>query len=77
MSVGVELRVVQLCSDPFLESLRDEMLQPFRFVMDLIPWISKNFMQECLDQPVMPHNLQGALNSRICQSNPVMLFVDQ
>ena len=77
MSVRVELRVVQFCGDSFLKSLRDEVLQPFRLVMDFIPGISKNLMQERLDQPVMPDNLKSALGSGLRQSNPMMLFIDQ
>jgi hypothetical protein len=33
--------MVQLCGHSFLEALRDEMLQPFRFIMNFIPWVSK------------------------------------
>jgi len=77
MSVRVELRVIQFCGNPFLKSLRDEVLQAFRFVMDFIPGIAKDLVQKRLYQPVMPHNLKGAIHSCIRQSNPMMLFINQ
>ena len=77
MSVRIELRVVQFRRDALLESFGDEVLQPFRLVMDFIPGISKDLMQERLDQPVMPNDLKSALGSGLCQSHAVMLFVDQ
>jgi hypothetical protein len=65
MPVRIELRMVQLCGHSFLEALRDEMLQPFRFIMDFIPRVSKDLMQKRLDQAVMSDYLKGTRGCKI------------
>ena len=53
VTMRVELGPSQLCIDALLETLGDEMLQPFCLVMNLLDRVAQNFVQKRLEQPVM------------------------
>ena len=60
MAVGIKLWVTEFCGNTLFEALRDEMLQPLGLVMDLLDGIVQYFVQKCLQQPMMAHDLQRA-----------------
>src|SRR5271165_2983635 len=45
---------------PIFKPLRNEMFQPLRFLMHLVPGVFQDIVQKQLQQAVMPHNLPGA-----------------
>jgi hypothetical protein len=73
--VGIRLRVAQLSGDPVFQSLRDEMLQPIRLVVNLVPGVIEEIVQETFQQAVVTKHLKSALLSRRGQTRAVMLFV--
>ena len=60
MAVRIRFRVSQFRSDPIFEPLRYEVLKPFRLIVNLVPRVVEEIMQETLQQAVMAKNLQGA-----------------
>ena len=71
----VELGPSQLCIDALLETLGDEMLQPFCLVMDLLDRVVQDFVQKRLKQPVMTQDLQRAPSSSGRQADTAARFV--
>ena len=53
--VRVDFGVAENGGDPIFETLRDEVFQPLGLVMDLVPGILQNVMQEEFQEAVMPH----------------------
>jgi len=60
MAMRVASRMPQLPRNPLLKRLRDEVLQPLSFIMQFINGVIEDLKEKRFDQPMMPHNLQGA-----------------
>src|ERR1035437_2586124 len=73
--VRVDLGMPELGRDPFLEALRDEVLQPLRLRMHLCEWVVENFVEKRLNQPMMPHHLQCAPLPRTRELHPAMPLI--
>ena len=73
--VRIGFRVAQFRGDPVFQSLRDEVLQPFRLIVNLVPRVVEDIMEEALQQTVVAKNLQGAHLPRWRQTHAMMLFV--
>jgi len=58
--VRIRFRVSQLRGDPIFEPLRYEVLEAFRLIVDLVPRVVEEIMEETLQQAVMAKNLQSA-----------------
>ena len=58
VAMRVELGPAELRIDALLETLGDEMLQPFCLVMELFDRVVQDFVQKRLKQSVMTQNLQ-------------------
>ena len=48
MPVWIRIGVLQLRGDPVFEPLRDEVLQPFRLVVNLVPGVVEEIVEEAL-----------------------------
>ena len=55
----VELRVSEYSGDAFLETLGDEVLQAFSFIVKFIDGVVQYLVEKGLDQPVMTNDLEG------------------
>jgi hypothetical protein len=75
MAVRIDLRIAQNGRDAILETLRDEVLQALRFVVNLVPGVLQDIMQEKFQETVMTHQLPGAMFPCRRQTNSMMLFV--
>ena len=73
--VRIGFRVPQFRGDPIFKPLRDEVLQPFRLIVNLVPRVVEEIMQETLQQAVVAKNLQSAHLPRGRQTHAVVLFV--
>ena len=73
MRIG--FRIAQFRRDAIFKPLRDEMFQPFGLVVNLVPRVVEEIMEETLQQAVMAKNLQSAHLSGRCQTHAVVLFV--
>ena len=60
MAMWVGSRMSQLRRNPLLKRFRDEVLQPFGFIVQLINGVIEDLKEKRFDQPMMPHNLQSA-----------------
>ena len=56
MRIG--FRVAQFRGDAIFQPLRDEVFQTFRLVVNFVPGIIENIVQEALQQTVMAKNFQ-------------------
>jgi len=75
MAVGIKLWVAKFCREAFFKPLRDEMFQAFGFVVDFFEWVLQDFVEECLQQPMVANDLQRAPPTGEGQSNSAMPFV--
>ncbi len=75
MPVRIGLRIAQFRGDAIFQTLRNEMFQPFRFLVDLVPRIVQEIVEEALQQTMMAKNLQRAHLSRRRQKHAMMLLV--
>src|SRR6266700_3071166 len=75
VTMRIGFRVSQFRSDPVFELLRDEMLQPFGLIVNFVPRVVEEIMEETLEQTVVAKNLQSAHLPGRCQTHAVMLFV--
>lgn len=51
------------------------MFQPFRLIVNFVPGVIEEIMEEALQQTVVPKNLQGAHLSRCSQSCAVVFLI--
>src|SRR4029077_20405472 len=61
VAVRVELGTPEKLEDPLLHPFRHHVLQALGLVVDLVPAVAKDLDQEHLEEPVMPHQLEGDL----------------
>jgi hypothetical protein len=70
MRIG--LGIAQFAGNALLKLLRDEMLQPFGLVVQLVNSIIEHAEEECFDQPVMANNLERPLTSAFGEADAAM-----
>jgi len=58
MPVWISFRIPQFRGDPVFKRLGDEVLQPFRFIVNLVPRIVQEIVEETFQQTVVPTNLE-------------------
>ena len=75
MAMRVGSRIPQLRRNPLLERFRDEVLQPLGFIVQLINGVIEDLKEKRFDQPMMPHNLQGASSPGTRQRHAVASFI--
>src|ERR1039458_4002925 len=75
MPVRIGLGIPQFRRDAIFQPLRDEMLQPLRLVVNLVPRVVEEIMEEALQQTMVPKNLQSSHLAGRGQTRAVMLFV--
>ncbi len=75
VAVRVKLGISQNRGNPILEALRDEVLQALGFVVDLVPGVLENVVQEELQQAMVPNQLPSPALSRRGQTCAVVLLV--
>jgi hypothetical protein len=73
--VWIGFRVPQFRGDPILKQLRDEVLEPFCLIVNLVPRVVEEIMEETLQQTVVTKNLQSARLPRCSQTHAVVLLV--
>jgi hypothetical protein len=73
--VWIGFRVAQFRGDAIFKPLRDEMFQPFRLIVNLVPRVVEEIMEETLQQTVVAKNLQSAHLPRCSQTRAVVLLV--
>lgn len=71
----IELWVPKFISDAFLEALRDEVLQAFGFIVNLVDGIVENLIEKGLNQSMVADNLQRASLASAGETNPIMSLV--
>lgn len=71
----IGFRVPQFRGDPIFESFRDEMFKPFRLIVNLVPRVVEEIMEEALQQTVVTKDLQSAHLPGCSQTRAVVLFV--
>lgn len=64
----IPLGVAQPFRHAGFETLTDHMLQPFGFVVHLVPVEAQRLGQEGFDQPVVPEQLDGDLAAGLGQA---------
>ena len=72
MAMRIGFRIAQFGGDPILELLRNEMLQTLSFLVNLFPCVIEHIVEEALQQPVVPHDLQCALPAGWRKANAVV-----
>jgi len=75
MPVGIHLGIAKNGGHAVLKPLRDEVLEPLRLVMNLIPGILQNIVKKQLEQAVMSQQFPSSAFARRGQPNAVVLFV--
>lgn len=75
MPMRVGSRMPQLRRDPLLERLRDEVLQPLSFIVQLTNGVIEDLKEKRFDQPMVPHNLQGASSPGTRQLHAFSSFI--
>jgi len=73
MRIG--FRVSQFRGDPIFKALRDEVLQPFCLVVNLVPRVVEELVEETLQQTVVANDLQSTHLPRCSQTRAVVLHV--
>ena len=73
MRIGA--RISELGGNPVLQTLGNEMLQPFRFFVHLVPGVVQELVQEAFQEPVMAQHFESAPPSGGAQPHATMLFV--
>ena len=71
----IGLRIPQFGCDAIFQPLRDEMFQPFRLLVNLVPRVVEEIMEEALQQTMMAKNFQSSHLPGRRQTHAVMLFV--
>ena len=74
-ALWISVRVPQFRGDAILKPLRNEMFQPFRLIVNLIPRVVDEIMEETLQQTVRAKNLQSAHLTGCSQTHAVVLLV--
>ena len=59
--VRIRLRVPQFRCDPIFQPLGNEMLQPFRLVVNLVPGVVQEVVEKPLQQAMMTNNFQARI----------------
>jgi hypothetical protein len=75
MSMRVKLGVTKFGRDPFLETLRDEVLQAFRLIVQFFYGIVQNLIKKSLDQTMVAHDFESPFSAKPGKSDPVMPFI--
>ena len=76
VAVRVELGMAELGGDALLEALGDEVLEALGFLMDFVPGVVEDFVEEGFDEAVVADDLEGALLSGLRELDAVVLLVD-
>jgi len=76
VAMGVELRVAKLGGDALFKALGDEVLEALGFLMDLVPRVVEDSVEEGLDEAMVANDLEGALFSGFGEPDAVVLLVD-
>lgn len=77
MAMRISCGMAQPCRDPFFKSLRNEMFQTLSLVVKFLYRVAQHFEQECLDEPMMTNDFQGALSACRRKFYPASPFVLQ
>jgi hypothetical protein len=75
MAMRVGVGIAQLGRDTVLQALGNEVLQPFGFFMNFVPWIIQDIMEKSFQEPVMAKDLECTMLARCRQKRATMLFV--
>ena len=75
MSMRIGFRVAEFGGDPILQLFRNEMLQALGFFVNLFPRVIEYIVEEPLQQPMVPHDLQCALPAGRRKANSVMPLI--
>ena len=75
MSMRIDGRIPEFNGDALLEPFGDEMLQPFRLLMDFFQRVIQHLEQKCLDQSMMTQDFERASLSRRRQTHTVMALI--
>ena len=68
--------MAELGGDALLEAFRDEVFEAFGLLMDFVPGIVENLMEEGFEEAVMADDLKGAPFSRLGELYSVVLLID-
>ena len=71
----ISLRIPQFRRDAIFKPLRNEMFQPFRLIVNLVPGVVEEIMEETLQQTMVAKNLQSSHLPGRRQTHATMLFV--
>lgn len=75
MSVRIGFRIFQFRRYAVFQFLRDEVFEPFGFLMDLIPAVVEKIVKEAFEQPMVPNDLQSSFLTGCAQPRAVMFFI--
>ncbi|SRR5579864_8639780 len=67
--------IAQFRRDAIFQPLRDVVFQPFRLIVNLVPRVVEEIMEETLQQAVVTENLQSAHLARGSQPYSVVFLV--
>ncbi len=73
--MGVDVGIAQLCGYPVLQSLRDIVLQAFRFFVNFIPGIVQEIVKKSFQEAMMAHNLECTMLPGRPQKHAMMLLI--
>jgi hypothetical protein len=72
----IELGVAELGGDALFEALGDEVFEALCFLVNFVPGIVEDLVEEGLEEAMMADDLEGALLSGLRELDAVMLLVD-
>jgi hypothetical protein len=76
VAVRIEFRVAELCGDALFEPFGDEVLEAFCFLVDLVPWIAEDLVEEGLDETMVADDFEGALATGLGEFDAMVFAVD-
>ena len=71
----IDLRIAQDCCHAIFKSFRDEVFQPFRLIVYLIPGILQNVMEKQFQQTMVPHQFPCPPLASRRQLDPSMFLI--
>ena len=75
MPVRIEFRIAENRRDPIFKSLRDEVFEPFCFLVHFVPGVLQNVVQKQFEQTMVPDQFPGPPFARRSEPNTSVFFI--